>query len=156
VTKSSLLVSLVLALSASPAAAAVTEQQGVYAYIQQVTSKKVADRFSAPILVASRRHHVPPLLVAKVVHRESDFDPRCVTDTCVGLMQVDPRFWARAGESMFAVADNLEAGCRLLEYLHGKFPDWKQALTAYNYGEFHPVTRRIKTSSYAVLVLAGR
>ena len=133
-----------------------TPASGVHAYIQSVTSKKTADLYTVPITRAAVHNQVPPLLVAKVVHRESDFDPSCVTGDCVGLMQVNPGLWARKGENMFRVKDNLEAGCRLLSYLHHRFPNWGQALTAYNYGEFHQVTREVGTSRYAFLVLSGR
>lgn len=146
------------AQAATPAKPLVTssDPETVHAYIQRVTSKKTADVYTVPIVVAARRHQLPPLLVAKVVHRESDFDPNCNTGDCIGLMQVNPSLWARKGEHLYRVADNLEAGCRLLAYLHGRFPNWPQALTAYNYGEFHPVTRGVGTSSYAYLVLSGR
>lgn len=148
---------LVLALVLDPLPAhADSESQRVHAYIQAMTSHKTAEKYTQPIVKAARHNHVPALLVAKVVHRESDFDPGCVTGDCVGLMQVNPDLWARRGENMFRVADNLEAGCRLLHYLFGRFPSWPQALTAYNYGENHPVTRGIGTSEYARLVLAGR
>lgn len=135
---------------------ATEDREAVHVYIQSVASKRVADRFTGPIVVAAGHHKLPPVLIAKVVHRESDFDPGCVSDACIGLMQVNPHYWARKGENMYRTADNLEAGCLLLAYLHGRFGNWPQTLTAYNYGENHPVTRGGGGSRYAYLVLSGK
>ena len=68
-------------------------------------------------------------------------------------MQVNPRYWAKQGENMFNPADNVEAGSRLLAYLFKRFGTWHQALTAYNFGENHIVTRSVGSSRYAKKIL---
>lgn len=125
----------------------------VHAYLRLATSKATADKLSAPITRAAVRHQLPPMLVARLVMRESGGNPRARNGVCVGLMQVNTRLWFRPHEDPWRVSDNLEAGCRLLAQLKRRYPSWEQALTAYNFGENHQVTRRLKTSRYARAIL---
>jgi soluble lytic murein transglycosylase-like protein len=126
----------------------------VHAYLRLATSRATADKLTAPLVAAARRHRLPPVLVARLVVRESGGNAKAVNGWCVGLMQVDRRLWFKASERPFSVGDNLEAGCRLLARLKRRYPTWEQALTAYNFGENHHVTRRLATSRYARAILA--
>lgn len=83
------------------------------------------------------RHGVPPELVAAVVHTESDFRPRLVSDkSAQGLMQIVPSTGRLLGLSnAFDPEQNISAGTRYLRYLLNRFSDQRLALAAYNAGE---------------------
>lgn len=132
-----------------------SEETVVKNFILKRVGKKKADKYGPLIVKISKKNRVPALLTAKVIYRESRYDPRCVTGYCIGLMQVDYRFWFKQGENPYNPYDNINAGTRLLYALKKRFDNWPQALTAYNFGENHRVTRSIGNSQYAYLVLKG-
>lgn len=125
----------------------------VYAYLRLATSEATARKLATPLTQAALRHGLPPLLVARLVVRESGGNAQARSGHCIGLMQVNASLWCKPWENPYRVADNLNAGCRLLARLKRRYPRWEQALTAYNFGENHHVTRRLKTSSYARALL---
>lgn len=125
----------------------------VYAYLRLATSKATAHKLASPITQAAQRHGLPPLLVARLVVRESGGNAYARNGGCIGLMQVNAQLWCKPHENPYRVVDNLNAGCRLLARLKQRYPTWEQALTAYNFGENHHVTRRLRTSTYARAIL---
>lgn len=140
---------------AKAAAPASGTTDAVYTFIKSRAGEKNARLYTPLIKEEARRFKLPPLLVAKVINRESTFRQFVSNGYCVGLMQV-ARFHFKKGENPFKARDNIRAGCRELSSCFGRFRNWPQALTAYNYGPNHPVTRGIGTSGYARQVLAGR
>lgn len=131
------------------------EETAVKDFITRRVGKAKALKYGPLIVKISRKNKVPALLTAKVIYRESRYDPSCVTGYCIGLMQVDYRFWFKPGENPYNPYDNINAGTRLLYNLKKRFDTWPQALTAYNFGENHRVTRHLGNSRYAYLVLQG-
>lgn len=85
----------------------------------------------------AKRHGVSPELIAAVVHTESDFRPRLVSDkSAQGLMQIVPGTARLLGLSnAFDPEQNVKAGTRYLRYLMNRFDDPHLALAAYNAGE---------------------
>lgn len=150
-----LLFTMMIASGAAALARVPKEIHTVHEFIQAKAGKSKADRYAGMITSISRKNGVPPMLTAKVINRESTFNPRAVNARCVGLMQVDRIYWFKPGQNPYDPATNINAGTKLLARLYGRFHSWPQALTGYNYGENHRVTRSVGTSEYAFLVLKG-
>lgn len=93
--------------------------------------------YGAIIYREAKRHNLPPELVAAVVHTESDFRPRLVSNrNAHGLMQLIPSTAKLMGvENVFDPQQNVAAGTRYLRYLLNRFGDQTTALAAYNAGE---------------------
>ncbi len=98
-----------------------------------------AGKYSGPYLsmarAAARKHAVPEDLFARLVQRESGFNPgaRSVKGA-IGLAQLMPDTAARLGVDPTDPAANLEGGARYLRQMYDRFGDWKLALAAYNAG----------------------
>lgn len=132
----------------SPAAA-------VYRFIESRAGKRVARQLTPVIVDKAQKYGLPPVLVAKVIYRESSFRPHVELHRCYGLMQV-AYFHFKAGENPYDPATNVDAGCRVLSKYYGRFRNWPQALTAYNFGPTATVSRGLGTSRYARQVMAGK
>ncbi len=116
-------------------------------YAVDVVADEPAPRPSAPdinahinahIVEVSRRHGVPPRLVAAIVAVESRFDHRAVSRRgAEGLMQLMPATAADLDvQNAFDPRDNLDGGVRHLKRLMGRFRgDLPLVLAAYNAGE---------------------
>ena len=93
--------------------------------------------YGAIIYREARRNGLSPELVAAVVHTESDFRPRLVSNkNAHGLMQLIPSTAKLMGaNNMFDPEQNVAAGTRYLRYLLNRFGDQTIALAAYNAGE---------------------
>ena len=93
--------------------------------------------FGEIIYREARRNDLPPELVAAMVHTESDFRPRLVSNkSAQGLMQIVPSTAALLGiDDPFDPAKNIAAGTRYYRYLLNRFDDQTMALAAYNAGE---------------------
>jgi soluble lytic murein transglycosylase-like protein len=83
------------------------------------------------------RNNLPPELVAAMVHTESDFRPRLVSNkSAQGLMQIVPSTARLLGiRNPFDPEQNIAAGTRYFRYLLDRFEDERIALAAYNAGE---------------------
>lgn len=132
-----------------------THYQSVHRFIESRAGKRVAQRLTPLIVAKATKYSLPPLLVAKVIYRESSFRSHVELHRCYGLMQV-AYFHFKAGENPYDPATNVDAGCRVLSKYYGRFRNWPQALTAYNFGPSATVSRGLGTSRYARQVLAGR
>jgi soluble lytic murein transglycosylase-like protein len=86
---------------------------------------------------ASARANLPPELVLAVIEVESHFDRFAVSSAgAQGMMQVMP-FWkneiGRSDDNLTATKQNLEYGCRILQfYLQREDNSLHRALAAYN------------------------
>lgn len=136
-----------------PAYASTSELNRIYQFVKTHDGEVAAKKYSKLIYNKAHKYEIPSLILASVIHTESGADANCVTGRCVGLMQINPVYWAKQNENMFNPADNVEAGSRLLSYLYKRFGSWPQALTAYNFGENHRVTRSVGTSRYAKKII---
>lgn len=85
----------------------------------------------------ARRNHLPPELVAAMVHTESNFRPTLVSNkSAQGLMQIVPETARLLGVAdPFDPEENIRAGTRYFRYLLGRFENETMALAAYNAGE---------------------
>jgi len=83
------------------------------------------------------KNGLPPELVAAMVHTESDFRPRLVSQkSAQGLMQIVPETAALLGiRDPFDPAQNVAAGTKYFRYLLDRFDNETMALAAYNAGE---------------------
>ncbi len=93
--------------------------------------------YGAIIYREARRNNLAPELVAAVVHAESDFRPRLVSNkSAQGLMQIVPETSRVLGcQNPFDPDANIAAGTKYLRYLMDRFGDQRTALAAYNAGE---------------------
>lgn len=93
--------------------------------------------YGAIIYREARKNDLPPELVAAMVHTESDFRPRLVSNkSAQGLMQIVPSTAALLGiDDPFDPEKNIAAGTRYYRYLLNRFEDQTIALAAYNAGE---------------------
>ncbi len=90
------------------------------------------------IVESGRRNSVDPLLLYSIMHQESTFKPRAMSNKGArGLMQLMPGTAARFGvTSIWDPKQNIEGGTRYMRFLLDKFQgDVKLALAGYNAGE---------------------
>jgi len=90
------------------------------------------------ILDSGRRNSVDPLLLYAIMHQESTFKPRAMSNKGArGLMQLMPGTAQRFGvTSIWDPRQNIEGGTRYMRFLLDKFDgDVKLALAGYNAGE---------------------
>jgi hypothetical protein len=90
------------------------------------------------ILDSGRRNSVDPLLLYAIMHQESTFKPRAMSNKGArGLMQLMPGTAQRFGvSSIWDPRQNIEGGTRYMRFLLDLFDgDVKLALAGYNAGE---------------------
>lgn len=90
------------------------------------------------ILESGQRNGVDPLLLYAIMHQESTFKPRAMSNKGArGLMQLMPGTALRFGvTSIWDPKQNIEGGTRYMKFLLDKFEgDVKLALAGYNAGE---------------------
>lgn len=90
------------------------------------------------ILDSGRRNSVDPLLLYAIMHQESTFKPRAMSNKGArGLMQLMPGTAQRFGvTSIWDPRQNIEGGTRYMRFLLDKFEgDVQLALAGYNAGE---------------------
>jgi hypothetical protein len=90
------------------------------------------------ILDSGRRNSVDPLLLYAIMHQESTFKPRAMSNKGArGLMQLMPGTAVRFGvTSIWDPKQNIEGGTRYMRFLLDKFDgDVNLALAGYNAGE---------------------
>jgi soluble lytic murein transglycosylase-like protein len=92
--------------------------------------------YGAIIYREARRNDLPPELVAAMVHTESDFRPKLVSNkSAQGLMQIIPETARVLGmANPFDPEQNIAAGTKYYKYLLRRFGDERIALAAYNAG----------------------
>jgi len=109
---------------------------------------------------AALANGVPPALFARLITRESNWDPDVVGVTGdVGIAQLNPTFHPRA------VAEDpqkaLPYAARYLKRLFDRFGTWEQAVAAYNWGPSNLATHGIdnmppSVQAYVYAVAWGR
>jgi soluble lytic murein transglycosylase-like protein len=120
--------------------------------------------YGAIIYREARRNNLQPELVAAMVHTESDFRPKLVSNkSAQGLMQIVPETARILGiANPFDPEQNIAAGTRYFRYLLKRFDnDERIALAAYNAGptnvaRFGGVPPFPETQSYIEKVSARR
>jgi soluble lytic murein transglycosylase-like protein len=90
------------------------------------------------ILDSGKRNSVDPLLLYAIMHQESTFKPRAMSNKGArGLMQLMPGTASRFGVgNIWDPKQNIEGGTRYMRFLLDKFDgDVRLALAGYNAGE---------------------
>lgn len=92
--------------------------------------------YGAIIVREARRNNLPPELIAAMVHTESDFRPKLVSNkSAQGLMQIVPDTARILGiRDPFDPEQNIAAGTKYYRYLLDRFDNETIALAAYNAG----------------------
>lgn len=161
------LLSLLLIAVLAPLPAQAREESATARYIRSVAGTKAAERYTAFIEASAKRWKLDPLLVARVIRLESEFNPREVSHVgAIGLMQVMPFHFARRGipaKKRMDPATNIDLGCRLLAWYTkrmeltypGLGPEalLHRALVAYNMGP-KGVSRGVYRSRYSEIILS--
>jgi Transglycosylase SLT domain len=117
------------AAAAPPAAPAVADRR--------VAGAAASAHYQPLIVEIAARHAVPAKLVESVIHVESGFNPRAVSNRGArGLMQLMPATAEQLGvRDVFDARQNIEGGVRHLRWLLDRYGDLRLALAAYNAGE---------------------
>lgn len=83
-----------------------------------------------------------PYLILAIIHCESRFDPNATNynGTCIGLMQIDYRYWtdtmvSLGGSSLYNPMDNVKTGCYIMQRNINSYGSERLALNAYNTGD---------------------
>jgi hypothetical protein len=112
-------------------------------------------------------YEIPHWVAQRLIWRESKGNTNLISPTNDhGLMQLNAGTWPwlarRVGlenPDLYNPRDNLTMGFWYLDYLHGKYPDWDETLTAYNRGEGglrdYIASRGTPRSSYSDFILRG-
>ncbi|PRY94307.1 lytic transglycosylase domain-containing protein [Donghicola tyrosinivorans] len=98
-------------------------------------SGKYKGQYLAMARAAARKHGVPEDLFARLVQRESGWNPGAVSHKgALGLAQLMPSTAQLLGVDPKDPKQNLEGGARYLAEQYREFNDWRLALAAYNAG----------------------
>lgn len=143
-----------LTLSLALPAGAVGTEDPVKHFIANHYGMKKAEAYAPLINAKAKKYHLPPILVAKIIKLESDFNPRELSGKdAMGLMQVR-RGHARHGENLYDPATNIDFGCRILrEYVDEFHGDMHRGLSAYLHGPIYVASRGVRRTRYSRMLL---
>lgn len=143
-----LAVALILSSLALPAVA--KDADPVEAFIARNYGHAKAERYAPMIHRAAQKYRLDPLLVARIIKLESDFNPRERSGRdAMGLMQVR-RGHARNGDNLYDPETNLKYGCRILrEYVNEFDGDMHKGLSAYLHGPIYVANRGVRRTRYS-------
>lgn len=141
-------VSMLLVSFALPATAA--GRDPVESYIASNYGKTKAERFAPIINEKAKKYRLDPLLVARLIKLESDFNPKERSGRdAMGLMQVR-KGHAKHGENLYDPKTNIEFGCRILrEYTDQFGGDKHKGLSAYLHGPIYVASRGVSRTRYS-------
>lgn len=122
-----------------------------------------AEALKRLVRIASMQYHLSPKLIKAVIAIESHGDPSAVSRVgAAGLMQLMPGTAATYGAiNRFDAAENVDAGCRYLHELLGRYHNnVSLALAAYNAGPnavdaSHGIPPYSETRAYVARVTAA-
>jgi hypothetical protein len=125
--------------------------------IKQSTKRELIDSYVRDI---ASKYNFEPELIMSVIVQESDYNPKCKTGNCLGLMQVSA-IWHKDRADKLGVKDfydpygNILLGVDYLSELRDKYKDIRLVLMLYNME--HKTALRMfnrgQISSYAKTVL---
>ncbi len=107
---------------------------------RRVTARHLAGPYAHAALRAARKNHLPPLLVAAVIHQENrGFLENCAERVspagAIGPMQLMPATaWNLLHVNPWNPKANIAGGAKYLRYLVTEFHSVSRALVAYNAG----------------------
>jgi soluble lytic murein transglycosylase-like protein len=148
------IVALALSLACLAPATAAPAADPVHAYIAKHAGKAKAEAYAPLVTAKAAKYKLPPLLIAKIIKLESDFNPKETSHKdALGLMQIR-RGHAKRGENLYDPATNLEFGCRILrEYVDQFDGDLHRGLSAYLHGPIYVASRGVRTTRYSRMLL---
>jgi soluble lytic murein transglycosylase-like protein len=151
-TRATLAMALCLALVA-PATAKPTPDP-VYHFIAQHAGSAKATAYAPLVKAKAAKYKLPPMLIAKIIKLESDFNPRETSHKdALGLMQIR-KGHAKRGENLYDPATNIEFGCRILrEYVDEFGGDMHRGLSAYLHGPIYVANRGVRSTRYSRMLL---
>lgn len=95
-----------------------------------------ADVYAYATIELSEIYNVPIEFILTFAFQESSWIPHIVSNKgCIGLLQINPKYWGRNIESLYNPIYNLELGINIfLEYLEESNGDFYTALIKYSGG----------------------
>jgi len=99
-----------------------------------------AKKFAPWILEASEHYGVPPVVLARLIFKESSFRESVVSRSgAVGPAQIKPRFWARfCANDIYEAEGNVKCSAQILAFLEDECGNLRCALAHYNAGYGRP------------------
>ena len=95
----------------------------------------LANRIYRTVKFASSMYDVPEEVILSIILTESSFNPRAVSSSAVGLMQINPRAWKIYNKDiLFDPVINILLGTRIASYYYTKTGSWQKALFYYSAG----------------------
>lgn len=139
-----------LTLSLALPAGAVSTDDPVKHFIHNHYGLKKAEAYAPIIHQKAKKYRLPPLLIARIIKLESDFNPRERSGRdAMGLMQVRAGH-ARRGENLYDPATNVDFGCRILrEYVDEFDGNMHKGLSAYLHGPIYVASRGVSRTRYS-------
>lgn len=144
------IVALALGLVCIAPVQAAQPSDPVHAYIAKHAGHKQAEAYAPLVNSKAAKYKLPPMLIAKIIKLESDFNPRETSHMdALGLMQIR-KGHAKRGENLYDPATNIEFGCRLLrEYVDQFGGDMHRGLSAYLHGPIYVANRGVRSTRYS-------
>ncbi len=152
-----LALALALAMPATAATKAPTPPTDpIHAYIVQHAGTAKAKAYAPIVKAKAAKYKLPPLLIAKIIKLESDFNPRETSHMdALGLMQVR-KGHAKRGENLYDPSTNIDFGCRILrEYVDEFNGDLHRGLSAYLHGPIYVASRGVRSTRYSRMLLGA-
>ena len=148
------LMALALCLACIAPASAQSSPDPVYSYIVKHAGTAKAKAYAPIINTKAAKYRLPPMLIAKIIQLESDFNPRETSHKdALGLMQIR-KGHAKRGENLYDPATNVEFGCRILrEYVDEFDGDLHRGLSAYLHGPIYVANRGVRSTRYSRMLL---
>jgi soluble lytic murein transglycosylase-like protein len=144
-----LIIGLALPAAASSQAPAIAKNDPVARFIANQYGSAKAERLAPLIHAKAVKYGHDPLLIARLIKLESDFNVRERTGDAMGLMQIR-KGHARHGEDLYDPETNLEFGCRILaEYTREFHGDKHKGLSAYLHGPIYVASRGVRRTTYS-------
>jgi soluble lytic murein transglycosylase-like protein len=144
------LLALALCLACIAPATAKPSTDPVQSYVAQHAGPKKAQVYVPIIKRKAAKYKLPPMLIAKIIKLESDFNPKETSHMdALGLMQIR-RGHAKRGENLYDPETNIEFGCRILrEYVNEFNGDMHRGLSAYLHGPIYVASRGVRSTRYS-------
>jgi len=135
---------------AAPTLAKESTKDSVTRFISAHYGHRKAEAYAPIINRKAKKYHLDPLLIARLIKLESDFNPDETSGMdAIGLMQVRQGH-ARHGEDLYDPETNIEFGCRILhEYTQEFGGDLHKGLSAYLHGPIYVASRGVRRTRYS-------
>lgn len=123
-----------------------TEKEQIYEYVREISVK----------------YNIKPELIMSIIEQESNYNPNCKTGSCLGLMQINPRWHSDRAEKLgvknfYDPYGNILLGVDYISELLKQYKDMSLVLMLYNM-DHNTALRMYKSghiSSYARAVISG-